>query len=300
MRIQIEDYLKQFSKQAILYTPNPGNAGDSLIAAATYQLFERVGIDYTVVRPNLLDARGKTLIYGGGGNLVKPSSFSSQYLSKHHRILKKLVILPHTVKEVDELLGEFGSNVDIICRETPSYEYVKEKAPLANVYLDHDIVFSFDVNALLHGKQYDNPSYPSYVIDRYLLRRSVPSWTNFLHSKSVGVTEEKIRKTVKGNELNCFRLDGESKGKSLPPDNFDLSVLYEYGVENADAAGLSAQTVLKTLKQFSVIHTDRLHMAISGALLGLTVHFHANNYYKCRAVYEFSIKDRYPNVIWHD
>jgi exopolysaccharide biosynthesis predicted pyruvyltransferase EpsI len=301
MRIQIEDYLRQFGKQKVLYTPNPGNAGDSIIAAATYQTFDRVGLNYTVVRPSLLDARGQIVICGGGGNLVKPTTFSSRYIGKHHRQAGKLVILPHTVKEVDELLGEFGSNVDIICRELPSYEYVRAKAPLANVYLDHDMAFSFDVNAFLSGTQYSSPSYPGYLIDRYLLRKSVPSWTSFLHSRNAVASQKKVCDTAKiNNELNCFRLDGESCGQALPADNFDLSILYEYGTESPAVAGLSAQAVLNTLKQFSVIHTDRLHMAISSALLGLTVHFHANNYYKCRAVYEFSIKDRYPNVIWHD
>lgn len=300
MRIQIEDYLRQFGSQKVLYTPNPGNGGDCVIAAATYQVFDRVGLNYTVVRPSLLDARDQIVIYSGGGNLVKPTTFSCKYVSQHHQQAKKFIILPHTIKEVDQLLGEFGSNVDIVCRELPTYEYVKQKATRANVFLDHDMAFNFDVNAFLAGKPYRRQSYPGYLIDRYLLRKSVPSWTNFLRSWHADATREMIRNAVKGDSFNCFRLDGESKGNPLPPDNFDLSVLYEYGTENPQTAGLGAQSVFNTLKQFSTIHTDRLHMAVSGALLGLTVHFHANNYYKCRAVYEFSIRDRYPNVIWHE
>ena len=300
MRIQIDDYLKQYKTQKVLYTPNPGNAGDSIIAAATYQTFDRAGLDYTVVRPSLLDARDRIVIYSGGGNLVKPTTFSSRYIKQHHRQAKKLVILPHTIKEIDELLGEFGDNVDIICRELPSYEYVKAKAPRANVFLDHDIAFNFDVDAFLSGPGYRSPSYAGYVIDRYLLRKSVTSWTNVFRSKTAAETLDKICRMTPSEELNCFRLDGESAGHAVPANNFDLSLLYEFGTENPQVAGLGAYTVLNTLKRFSTIHTDRLHMAISSALLGLTVHFHANNYYKCRAVYEFSIKDRYPNVIWHD
>ena len=45
--IDINMFLAEQSGQAECYCyPNPGNAGDTLIAAATYQLFDALGIQY--------------------------------------------------------------------------------------------------------------------------------------------------------------------------------------------------------------------------------------------------------------
>ena len=39
-------------------------------------------------------------------------------------------------------------------------------------------------------------------------------------------------------------------------------------------------------------------IAIGGAVLGKRVRFHPNSYFKNRAVYEFSMLDRFPDVEW--
>lgn len=43
------------------------------------------------------------------------------------------------------------------------------------------------------------------------------------------------------------------------------------------------------------MRTDRLHVAIAGALLGKSVELHANSYFKNRAVYQFSLRS-FPSV----
>jgi len=48
------------------------------------------------------------------------------------------------------------------------------------------------------------------------------------------------------------------------------------------------------------VHTDRLHVAIAGALLGRRVHLYANSYFKNRAIFQTSIAPNYPNVTFHD
>jgi exopolysaccharide biosynthesis predicted pyruvyltransferase EpsI len=57
-------------------------------------------------------------------------------------------------------------------------------------------------------------------------------------------------------------------------------------------------SILRFLKDFDEIHTNRLHICIAGALIGIKVHFYPNSYWKNRAVYEHSIKGRYENVQW--
>lgn len=44
------------------YIPNPGNLGDSLIASATYQFFERYNLSDCIT----FDKRCETVVYGGG------------------------------------------------------------------------------------------------------------------------------------------------------------------------------------------------------------------------------------------
>jgi hypothetical protein len=37
---------------------------------------------------------------------------------------------------------------------------------------------------------------------------------------------------------------------------------------------------------------------VSGAIAGRDTKFYSNSYYKCRAVYEFSMQGRFDNVTW--
>lgn len=69
----LHQLLRTLSPSEVLYCPNPGNAGDSAIALATYECFEHLGVSYRYVEwDEVFDARGKVLIYGGGGNLTSP------------------------------------------------------------------------------------------------------------------------------------------------------------------------------------------------------------------------------------
>jgi exopolysaccharide biosynthesis predicted pyruvyltransferase EpsI len=87
-------------------------------------------------------------------------------------------------------------------------------------------------------------------------------------------------------EINCFRTDSESAGKMIPERNFDIS----------DMGGDAHKTViLDVVKNFGSVNTDRLHVAVAGALLGKQVLLFVNNYHKNRSVFEYSLK-RFPNV----
>lgn len=297
---EMMEYLRELRGEKVNYIPNPGNGGDSVIATGTYQAFERAGLSYVLPPPSSLDATKAVVVYGGGGNLVGPLSFSSRFVAKHHRKAKKLVILPHTVKDVDVLLGELGSNVDLICREQTSYNYVKNTTR-ANVFLAHDMAFGIDVNRILEAADWRSfkPGFSSYIVDRYLLHRSVPSWVNFRRALRFPSQLDFIRNHVgTSEELCCFRNDGESSGAPVPDNNVDLSEIFTFGTESPRIAALATYAIFSCLSQYKIIKTDRLHMAISGALLGLDVRFKPNNYFKCKAVYDFSMRGRYANVTW--
>lgn len=304
MTAPIEHYLEQFRDSDVIYIPDPGNAGDSVMAVATYQLFDKLGITYETPRLQKLinfDLSEKIVIYGGGGNLTGSiERFSSRVSYLVHHRAKKYVILPHTIKDVTPLLQAFGNNVDIICREQQSFDYVSATAKRSNVMLMDDIAFSLDLEDVMKGSPIKSPGgrLIDYIGAKLFSSRNIPVFQQVLRSFELPKTRAELQKHLVSDELFCFRTDGEKSDIQIPPLNADLSELFEFGVETKDVAYLSTREVLSFISKFKRIHTNRLHMAICGALLGVEVMFHANNYYKCRAVYEQSMQGRFPNVHW--
>lgn len=88
-------------------------------------------------------------------------------------------------------------------------------------------------------------------------------------------------------ELRAFRTDIESTSHQIPKDNRDLS-LEGYAMSSLDH-------MFDVLRGYKRVFTDRLHIAIAGALLGCEVELYPNSYYKNRAVYEYSLR-RHSNV----
>jgi len=110
-----------------------------------------------------------------------------------------------------------------------------------------------------------------------------------------------LSRSVKPNGqgiVYAFRGDGEAGGHTIPRGNVDLSARYEFGVSPRPIADSAVAAVLAVMRRADSLHTDRLHMAIAGALSGIRVHFYPNSYFKCRAVYAHSLAGRFDNVVW--
>lgn len=293
MEIDIREYLAQFRGEHLIYTPNPGNGGDALIAAGTYQVFDDLGLDYRIVNRDQPGYEQKTLIYSGGGNLGLMKNFSARMLSRVHRGVKKLVILPHTIKAVTPLLEEFGPNVDVICREQVSYDYVRSAVKHANVYLSHDMALNLKVKELLELQ----PSFLSKagVASEYFFAKlkltdaQPPSLSAVRNLFRAEVLVKAMRDKARDEVLNAFRTDSERTEIKLPDDNVDVSEILTMGVETRVLAYQASHYFLSFLNQYSTINTNRLHVCIGGMLLGKKVNFYPNSYYKCRAVYEYSL-----------
>lgn len=91
--------------------------------------------------------------------------------------------------------------------------------------------------------------------------------------------------------LNAFRSDKESKTRTLPESNTDIS-FDGYATKPLDG-------FIDILKGCKRINTDRLHVAIGAALLGKQVRLFPNSYYKNRAVFDYSLK-KFSNVSFID
>lgn len=286
LKSALEDFLVGFRGQRILFAPNPGNAGDSVIACAEYQLFDRLGIDYQIIAQDVSCAvtAGAIVFYGGGGNLVEPYPNARDFIARHHRGVKRLVVLPHTVLAYPELLSAFGDNVDIICREQFSHDYVSRFATAAHVHLMDDAAFLLDVKGLLAKVA---------VTEGAWLNRPLRA-----AKRAIRVLLHSLRNRHQGKTLNSFRGDVEGTGRSGAEANFDVSQMLAADTMSALDSNLTARSMVKFINRFTVVRTDRLHVCIVSLLLGKEVHFFDNSYGKNRAVYEQSMRGRYPGLKW--
>ncbi len=296
MEIKIEEYLAPFYGMEVLYVPNPGNAGDNLIAEGTLQKFEQLGIKAKLIDRHRLSLHNQIVFYGGGGNIAK-ENFSVKFIRRVHKNVKKLVILPHTIHSIDSLLKEFGDNVDIICRERVSYLYLIESKTKANIYLSQDMALYIDVhkaiayNANLMDKLSQTGGY--ILCKLHLSDKQAPTLNGLLD-----LIHPPINKHNNNKILNAFRTDGEKTTISLPADNVDVSEVFALGTETEVTIKEGASRFLNYINQFEVVNTNRLHVAISATLLGKSVNFYPNNYFKCQAVYDYSLSN-YRNLTWH-
>lgn len=289
--IDIKKYLQtQVCHNDVYYYPNPGNAGDSLLAYATFDLFRKLGIQYRLINKKSFDPRGKTIIYGGGGNLVTYYSQARDFIQAYHRDAKKFIILPHTLAGNEDLLNKFNENVDIIAREEVSYNHVKSNAPKANIFLAHDLALGLNVQKTLS----DPPLPLKVVFVNVQLPVRIFVQSNYVQMKCLA--QQLLSNRAK--TLNCFRIDQEKSNIDIPDDNLDISSIFAYGTDTEMKAFYGSYRLLKFISHYNEIRTNRLHVAIAGGLLGKEVSLYPNSYYKCEAVYNFSIKGHFPNVRW--
>lgn len=113
----------------------------------------------------------------------------------------------------------------------------------------------------------------------------------FCHDMALSM--DPIRSSSEGSGVGFFfREDAEKiKGMELPAGNRDIS---QEGTESSQITPF-----LEAIAQFGTIHTNRLHVAISGALMGRRVHLYANSYFKNESIYKASLQGAFPNVSFH-
>ncbi|MFC1694671.1 hypothetical protein ACFL1C_00880 [Pseudomonadota bacterium] len=129
--------------------------------------------------------------------------------------------------------------------------------------------------------------------DRFESKRYMPD-SLFCHDMAFYIGKDFLDASTAGSGVGYFfRTDAESaSANSLPESNRDLSI---EGHQRTNVGGF-----FSAINGFSVVHTDRLHIAIAACLLEKEVHLYAGSYFKNRAVYMSSMKDHFDNVYFHD
>jgi exopolysaccharide biosynthesis predicted pyruvyltransferase EpsI len=245
------------------YCPNSGNLGDVLIAAGTVIELQKSGLNWSFYDHHSDQKDVDVFVYGGGGNLVPMYKSAMYFLENVSRFGKPIVILPHTVRGHESLLAGL-KNTMIFCRDRSSLDYV---AQFDNVkcLLGNDMALSIDLSW-----------YGLWV---------AANWSR-LHEDSSEV-------------LYAFRDDVESAGAyELPAGvrNIDLSVVGEGAFGGIASMMVQCASFLTAIGGYGRVVTDRLHVAIAASLLGKTVDLHDNSYGKCSAVFELSLRRRFPRT----
>lgn len=307
MNEELDGILRDLSRDGtIYYIPNRGNSGDALISVGACLRFQDLGIRTVDVSRTDLDLSGRNVVYSGGGNLVPGYAELAECLAANHSKVRNFVLLPHTVIGHEELLSRLGPNVVIFCRELPAFQHCKKHATGARVLLGHDMAihprvvdlklpgWSDVARVALRGMRLKLRRDPS---EGPLLRDVVRISTLARKFGLVGPGDRRLRKNP---VLDAFRQDVEATGRPIPPGNLDISGALALRSIERRALEMSAGFFLGVLRGHRLVRTDRLHVCIAAAQLGIEVEFHANSSHKCRSVWEFSLKDRFPNVRWAD
>lgn len=271
-----------------LYCCNPGNAGDSAIAWSTFAAFDQFGCHYTPVTVNVPveTTRGGVVVYAGGGNLVRYYDSARHFIEKHHRTVKRLIVLPHTVDGHEDLLSRLGPNVTIYCRDQRSLAHAQSTARAGmRVEFAHDMALLLDVHALMNGGGRVRP-WPL-------------SATGMNSRRLRPVLNHIVRNLTHPGTLNAYRYDAERTKIRIPRSNIDVSDVFATDDMGREESEQVTRAVLHFLNRYDVVNTNRLHVGILSALLGKKVHFYDNAYGKNRSVYEASLATRFPSMTFH-
>jgi exopolysaccharide biosynthesis predicted pyruvyltransferase EpsI len=270
----VNEFLSTLRGRLIDYFPNPGNAGDSLIASATYQKFDELGIAFNYYKAGV--QQSDTLVIGGGGNLIPLYDNCKKVLMSEAHRYEKVVILPHTIRESDEFLSTFDRRYVVFCRELASFEHIRGKVRGAEVHLAHDMAI-----AVRPEKLFANTD---------LTLRARAEFLGRLATRQVGIAD------VYNERFWCLRGDRERTADvTVPEHNIDISKLFSTAASR-EKADLATWMLLEFCRSTAHITTNRLHVSIACAVQGARVDLIDNSYGKNSAIWEHSLRGRFLSV----
>jgi hypothetical protein len=203
-----------------------------------------------------------------------------------------MILHSATIQDRDTLLKQLPGSAVVIAREPITFQYVRSIRPDINTALSEDATM-----AIADGDA-DLPDPAFFLRAQYRIRL-------LLRTSQLGFPAEfaffprRYRSGQRQAEtFYAFREDDESLNQEpYPVGNIDLSEVCG-GRQSIGHAEASAGSLLNVIKSKKLIRTDRLHVAIGCALVGVDCHFSANKYFKCEAIYRHSLARRFPFIKW--
>ena len=279
----------------VWFRPNPGNAGDLLLAEAARVLFADLGIRVRELCGEQTVPRGAPLVVGAGGNWVPWFSDAIPAIRRDLALAGPAVVLPQTVEGNEAFLGEIGEGVTLFCREPGSLSHARRHARCP-VRFCEDLALYPDLPAWLRKHQL------AVALRRWLRSaRCRAGWGRGI--RHPWEREFRLRAAERGQwqvacsrKLLALREDPESAGGVVPPGNLDISGHASFGLFPRRLRQEALWRWLRFLGRWDSIVTDRIHVAIAGASLGATVELFPGRYRKNQEMYVTSLQRRFNTI----
>ena len=268
-----------------LFKPNAGNGGDAVIALATIQLFQKHNLEWQFYTPENYKTC-KTLVYGGGGGLLKQYTAAANFISAHSHDVTSFTLLPHSVSGHDRLLETMDNRFHLFARETYTYQHLKQTASPAHIYLSHDLALNLDLSQLTLPEKtpFFMQGQPAHY-NLHWLRRQCSLLSYFKQDNEIAL---------------FFRKDSEAKDSNLRhPNSIDLSHLVKGRLTNEIQIQAIATTFVSLINRCKHIKTDRLHIGIVAGLCQIPCDLYPGNNFKIEGIYEHSLKDSLETIRLH-
>lgn len=270
---------ERINNSDIKYYPNQGNAGDSLINVGFYQLAKEVGIKYKKIGFSDLPTikNNDVVLIGGGGALVPEWGSTTEFVAGLIGKCKKIIILPQSIRGVDDLLTRLSEEDIVFCREKYSYKQCKDLNLRSQVYISDDLAMNVDLNTLSNSKR----KLPKLNF-KNIMRLTIYCYHMLIRSKF-------------NKHIHAFRCDKEANSAiNVKRSRLnDFSAIARFGNETEEQSNLSAYMFIKLINMYDEISTDRLHVIVASFLLNKKINAYPNSYYKVQGVIEQSLKE-YP------
>ncbi|WP_290869920.1 polysaccharide pyruvyl transferase family protein [Aquabacterium sp.] len=269
----------------VYYVPNEGNAGDALIAAGMWCLFSKVGLIPKIIRTEDI-CPGMHVMYSGGGNFVDGYSECKNFLLKCLEVgAAEVVVLPHTIRSNLDVLGKLDERFTLFCREYKSYDWALQHAPGARKYLADDLAFSLDLE-WLEREVSGSEVWAKYVGHLAMSPKQMIKYVLWY------IKKKRVVPTLNG-ALEIYRVDCEATAEKKGVPALDLSNLYGSKYMSRAEALIITWQFLSVLKKAKIIATNRLHVSVGGALLGVKVLLNDNSYGKNGDIYDKTLAERF-------
>lgn len=278
------EMLCDIAQDEFLFLPPIGNTGDGVIACATYQAFSRMGCRYRVIDTEAPPSvtRDRFVVVGGGGTLVPLYDRTSEFILKHHHAAQRITVMPSTIRGNEDLIAK-ARNVTFYRRDRKSLEYVRSVSATTEAKFAHDMALMLDLDELA-----DNSG--GWRSNGFSPRR----WNRLVVRPLLASMLFRYRNRLSPNSLSAFRIDSEKTGQAIPKMNLDVSsVLGRSRNFTKVESRMVTRNMVGFLSRFTDVSTNRLHVAITAALLGLRVNLFDNSYGKNLAIYESSLNQRF-------
>jgi len=246
----------------LLFVPNYGNIGDALIAAATYQAFDKHDIKFLL--PSQQTEGLGDLIYGGGGNLTGRYPEARKKIAQAKKDGMRVTILPHTIRNESMVINRLDNDDRIFCRDLNSLRWAGGRA-CSNVFLAPDMAFYLSAEQVFSERSAILENSSVDLLAQYDLISEIVN---------------EYRAQTSGRVAYFLRRDGERKYGSINRvPSLDPSNLVIANWE-PDEVFLFTLFLLETCSDWDLVITDRLHIAIACSLLNRPAMLLDNSYGK--------------------